>query len=134
MSLPRTMRTTATGTGLASPWCPPRRCESGQLATKVSQPKTDDWRDAWQRRRAGTGWSHCDCRAGRATQHRSRPGASYHGNQLMALTRLWAYAPFLPPADRLPMPPWDAPGGRDDLLGTGAMSSNENTTPRSTRP
>jgi hypothetical protein len=42
-------------------------------------------------------------------QHRS---ATYHRNQLMALTRLWAYAPFLPPADRIPMPPWDAPAGR----------------------
>lgn len=60
-------------------------------------------------------------------QHHS---TTYHRNQLMALTRLWAYAPFLPPADRIPMPPWDAPGGRADLLDTASLSSGENTTPR----
>ncbi|MFD9503446.1 hypothetical protein [Streptomyces sp. NPDC060035] len=46
---------------------------------------------------------------------------------LFALLRLWAYAPFLPPGDRIPQPPWLAVGIRD-FYGPGGDSAGENTT------
>jgi len=46
------------------------------------------------------------------TQQRSR---NYHARQLLALTRMWAYAPYFQPEDRIPMPPWDEHGTEDYL-------------------
>ncbi|MEU8699195.1 hypothetical protein AB0C61_16290 [Streptomyces sp. NPDC048680] len=47
-------------------------------------------------------------------------------NWLFAITRMWAYSPFLQPADQLCMPPWDDPGAElTDFLG-------ENNDPRRT--
>jgi len=40
---------------------------------------------------------------------------NYHARQLLALTRMWAYAPYLLPEDRIPMPPWDEHGTEDYL-------------------
>ncbi len=37
------------------------------------------------------------------------------GQALDAVSRLWGYAPHLPPGDRIPMPPWEADGPRDYL-------------------
>lgn len=48
---------------------------------------------------------------------------------MFAITRLWAYAPFLLPADRIAMPPWDAPGAAPgDFLGAATSTTGENTT------
>ncbi|MGW7278855.1 hypothetical protein ACWGIV_11225 [Streptomyces sp. NPDC054844] len=50
-------------------------------------------------------------------------------NKLFAITRMWAYAPFLLPQDRLCMPPWDDPGAAiTDFLGEGDEPRGENTT------
>lgn len=50
-------------------------------------------------------------------------------NTLFALTRIWAYAPFLLPQDRLCMPPWDDPGSElTDFLGERNDPGGENTT------
>ncbi|WP_392756808.1 hypothetical protein [Streptomyces sp. LN590] len=47
--------------------------------------------------------------------------------QLFNLTRVWAYAPFLLPADRLVMPPWDDPGaGIIDFLDDFRTEDGEN--------
>ncbi len=49
--------------------------------------------------------------------------------EMFAVTRLWAYAPFLPREDRMVMPPWDEAGARTgDFLGEAAAASGENTT------
>ena len=50
--------------------------------------------------------------------------------EMFAITRLWAYAPFLLPADRLTMPPWDEPGAQagDFFPGAPAAGAGENTT------
>jgi hypothetical protein len=49
--------------------------------------------------------------------------------EMFAITRLWAYAPFLLPADRITMPPWDEPGANPgDFLGTANGGQGENTT------
>jgi integrase len=49
--------------------------------------------------------------------------------EMFAITRLWAYAPFLLPADRITMPPWDEPGATPgDFLGAPAGGAGENTT------
>lgn len=49
--------------------------------------------------------------------------------EMFAITRLWAYAPFLLPADRIPMPPWDGPGTTPhDFLGAPNGGAGENTT------
>lgn len=49
--------------------------------------------------------------------------------EMFAITRLWAYAPFLLPADRIPMPPWDEPGAATtDFLGAPTGTAGENTT------
>jgi len=49
--------------------------------------------------------------------------------EMFTITRLWAYAPFLLPEDRIPMPPWDQAGARTgDFLGETAQSPSENTT------
>lgn len=48
-------------------------------------------------------------------------GRSWRADQkaLRALSRLWAYAPFLPASDRLVMPPWEDPAAvMTDFLGT----------------
>lgn len=48
---------------------------------------------------------------------------------MFAITRLWAYAPFLLPADRITMPPWDEPGAAPtDFLDTPTATAGENTT------
>ncbi|MGV9884839.1 hypothetical protein [Streptomyces sp. NPDC003006] len=39
-------------------------------------------------------------------------------HELFSITRLWAFAPFLLPEDRIPMPPWENPEGG----GTGAYA------------
>ncbi|MCX4996188.1 hypothetical protein OG739_26170 [Streptomyces longwoodensis] len=50
-------------------------------------------------------------------------------NKLFAVTRMWAYAPFLLPQDRLCMPPWDDPGAAiTDFLGENDEPRGENTT------
>lgn len=50
-------------------------------------------------------------------------------NVLLAITRIWAYAPFLLPQDRLVMPPWDDPGAElTDFLGENDGGRGENTT------
>ncbi|MGI5453525.1 hypothetical protein ACQEWB_10200 [Streptomyces sp. CA-249302] len=44
--------------------------------------------------------------------------------QLFAISRIWAYAPFLLPEDRLVMPPWEDPGAAiTDFLGDDFRSS-----------
>ncbi|MGH3180340.1 MAG: hypothetical protein ACRDOE_00295 [Streptosporangiaceae bacterium] len=49
--------------------------------------------------------------------------------EMFAITRLWAYAPVLLPADRITMPPWDEPGaGAGDFPGAPAGGAGENTT------
>ena len=49
--------------------------------------------------------------------------------EMFAITRLWAYAPFLLSADRITMPPWDEPGATPgDFLGTPAGGAGENST------
>lgn len=49
--------------------------------------------------------------------------------EMFAITRLWAYAPFLLPADRITMPPWDEPGAAaTDFLGAPTGTAGENTT------
>ncbi|WP_410628205.1 hypothetical protein [Amycolatopsis sp. cmx-8-4] len=40
----------------------------------------------------------------------------YAARQLLALTRHWAYTPYLLPQDRIPMPPWDEHGTDDYLV------------------
>ncbi|MFI6031578.1 hypothetical protein [Amycolatopsis magusensis] len=45
---------------------------------------------------------------------------------LYAVSRLWGAAPHLPPADRIPMPPWEATAMQDFL--PRAQRSNENAT------
>jgi hypothetical protein len=50
-------------------------------------------------------------------------------NKLFAVTRMWAYAPFLLPQDRLCMPPWDDPSAEiTDFLGENDEPRGENTT------
>lgn len=55
-----------------------------------------------------------------------------HGSvatEMFAITRLWAYAPFLLLADRIAMPPWDEPGAEPgDFLGAATGTAGENTT------
>jgi hypothetical protein len=49
--------------------------------------------------------------------------------EMFAITRLWAYAPFLLPADRIATPPWDEPGAEPgDFLGEAGGPGAENTT------
>ncbi|MBO0874088.1 MAG: hypothetical protein J2P19_11915 [Pseudonocardia sp.] len=49
--------------------------------------------------------------------------------EMFAITRLWAYAPFLLPADQITMPPWDEPGANPaDFLGAPTGGRGENTT------
>jgi hypothetical protein len=48
-------------------------------------------------------------------------------NVLYAVSRLWGAAPHLPPADRIPMPPWEATAMQDFL--PPAPGRNENSTP-----
>ena len=48
-------------------------------------------------------------------------------NRLSAVSLLWAFAPHLPPGDRIPMPPWQAESMRDYLPRT--ETANENGTP-----
>jgi len=49
--------------------------------------------------------------------------------EMFAITRLWAYAPFLLPADRITMPPWDEPGaGAGEFLAAPTAGAGENTT------
>ncbi|SDC65633.1 integrase [Actinokineospora iranica] len=50
---------------------------------------------------------------------------NYSARQLLALTRIWAYAPYMLPGDRLPMPPWDE-HGVDDYLGAPQGSRGRN--------
>jgi hypothetical protein len=45
----------------------------------------------------------------------------YCQRQLLALTRLWAYAPYLLPVDRIPRPPWD--DDAEDYLAAPATDS-----------
>ncbi|MEU6091013.1 hypothetical protein ABZ865_30405 [Streptomyces sp. NPDC047085] len=46
------------------------------------------------------------------------PGGVNDERRLFALTRMWAYAPYLLPEDRLVMPPWEDPGAAlIDFLG-----------------
>lgn len=50
-------------------------------------------------------------------------------NKLFAVTRMWAYSPFLLPQDRICMPPWDNPVAElSDFLGEDDTSRGENTT------
>lgn len=49
--------------------------------------------------------------------------------EMFTITRVWAYAPFLLPQDRIPMPPWDEAGAEPaDFLGEPAGAPGENTT------
>ncbi|MDT5026509.1 MAG: hypothetical protein QOE61_2935, partial [Micromonosporaceae bacterium] len=49
--------------------------------------------------------------------------------EMFAITRLGAYAPFLLPADRITMPPWDEPGAKPgDFLSAPIGGPGENTT------
>jgi hypothetical protein len=49
--------------------------------------------------------------------------------EMFAITRLWAYAPFLLPTDRITTPPWDEPGAKPgDFLGAPVGGPGENTT------
>jgi integrase len=49
--------------------------------------------------------------------------------EMFAITRLWAYAPFLLPVDRITMPPWDEPGATPEgFLGAAPGRHGENTT------
>ncbi|KAF5994537.1 hypothetical protein [Streptomyces sp. WAC00263] len=60
-------------------------------------------------------------------------GRSWHHDQraARALTRIWGYAPFLLPQDRLVMPPWEDPAATmTDFLGTkDTPADGENRTP-----
>jgi hypothetical protein len=58
-----------------------------------------------------------------------QPSQAQTSRDLAAITRLWAYAPHLPPGDRIVMPPWDAAGGRHDLLGTPTPRAENTTAP-----
>ncbi|KUN99389.1 hypothetical protein, partial [Streptomyces caeruleatus] len=59
------------------------------------------------------------------------PQRSYNTTfqHLLAITRLWAYAPHLLPQDRIPMPPWDEEGLDAYLDPTEAPSSENKTAP-----
>jgi hypothetical protein len=49
--------------------------------------------------------------------------------EMFAVSRLWAYAPLLLPADRIATPPWDGPGAEPgDFLGETNSTGGENTT------
>ena len=48
-------------------------------------------------------------------------------DDLNAVTLLWAFAPHLLPADRIPMPPWENEGVKHYLATD--TTPNENTTP-----
>ncbi|MBT2401471.1 hypothetical protein [Streptomyces sp. ISL-100] len=59
-------------------------------------------------------------------------GRSWHQDQrhLSSLTRLWAYAPYLLPQDRIPMPPWEDEGASHaDYLGERASAGGEASVP-----
>ncbi|MFG2917020.1 hypothetical protein ACGF0D_29550 [Kitasatospora sp. NPDC048298] len=59
-------------------------------------------------------------------------GRSWPENQrhLSSLARLWAYAPYLLPQDRIPMPPWEDEGASHaDYLGERASTGGEASTP-----
>ena len=58
---------------------------------------------------------------------RSKISATTATNRLAAVSLLWAFAPHLPPGDRIPMPPWQAESMRDYLPRT--ATANENGTP-----
>lgn len=45
-------------------------------------------------------------------------------NRLAAVTLLWAFAPHLPPGDRIPKPPWQAESMRDYLPRTNTTNEN----------
>lgn len=49
--------------------------------------------------------------------------------RLFAVTRAWLYAPYVPPADRLPRPTWERGEGRSDALGPANWSSENKTLP-----
>ncbi|MFB8776302.1 hypothetical protein [Streptomyces broussonetiae] len=54
-------------------------------------------------------------------EHRRTAGRRWRTDQraLGVISRLWAYAPFLPESDRLVMPPWEDPAAvMSDFLGT----------------
>ncbi|MGH3224764.1 MAG: hypothetical protein ACRDPY_39815 [Streptosporangiaceae bacterium] len=50
----------------------------------------------------------------------------YCQRQLLALTRLWAYAPYLLPADRIPRPPWDDGDAEEYLTAPAAGAAGDN--------
>lgn len=51
-------------------------------------------------------------------------------NKLFAVTRMWAYAPFLLPQDRLCMPPWTTPALRSRTFSGRTTSRAGRTPPR----
>ena len=50
----------------------------------------------------------------------------YCQRQLLALTRLWAYAPYFLPVDRIPRPPWDDDDAEEYLAAPAADSAGDN--------
>ena len=58
---------------------------------------------------------------------RSKISATTATSRLAAVSLLWAFAPHLPPGDRIPMPPWQTESMRDYLPRT--ATANENGTP-----
>lgn len=66
-------------------------------------------------------------------QYAAEVGAKYDWRvairHTLEVTRLWAYAPFLLPEDRLVMPPWEEPGAEmGTFLGQRKPPSSENST------
>jgi hypothetical protein len=54
---------------------------------------------------------------------------NYAARQLLALTRLWAYSPYLLPEDRIPMPPWDEYGTDDYLVASHGTTGRNRRVP-----
>ena len=68
----------------------------------------------------------CHERVGRARRTASRPRTAPAAQALNAVSMLWGFAPHLPAADRIPMPPWEAEGLRHYLPAD--EGRNENAT------